>query len=202
MRAPRERRSARRHPMPASDIAAIEAVLQTYLDGLHEAMRTSSTPPSTPAAHLYSDKDGVVQDLPRDKWLDWVRGRGSPRGDGPRARRPGADARPLGARDRAGQGRLPDPAALLHRLPGVSQDRAAGRSSARCSAPTCASRPDRPAFRAPASPPRRGMPVCGDGRCAEDQGRRAWRRPWLRGACPPHRTEGALRLLSFRELSA
>ncbi len=68
--------------MPASDIAAIEAVLHTYLDGLHEGDADKLASAFHPCAHLYSDKEGVVQDLPRDTWLEWVRGRGSPKAMG------------------------------------------------------------------------------------------------------------------------
>jgi len=68
--------------MPASDIAAIEAVLHIYLDGLHEGDADKLASAFHPCAHLYSDKEGVVQDLPRDTWLEWVRGRGSPKAMG------------------------------------------------------------------------------------------------------------------------
>lgn len=68
--------------MPANDIAAIEAVLHTYLDGLHEGDADKLASAFHPCAHLYSDKEGVVQDLPRDTWLEWVRGRGSPKAMG------------------------------------------------------------------------------------------------------------------------
>jgi hypothetical protein len=78
MRAPSEGEAA----MPASDIAAIEAVLQTYFDGLYEGDTAKLDAAFHPCAHLYSDKEGIVQDLPRDKWFDWVRGRGSPKAMG------------------------------------------------------------------------------------------------------------------------
>jgi hypothetical protein len=68
--------------MPSRDIAAIEAVLQTYFDGLHEGDADKLGAAFHPCAHLYSDKEGVVQDLPRDTWFDWVRGRGSPKAMG------------------------------------------------------------------------------------------------------------------------
>lgn len=68
--------------MPASDIAAIEAVLQTYFDGLHEGDVDKLAAAFHPVSHLYWDKDGVVQDLPREQWFDMVRGRGSPKAKG------------------------------------------------------------------------------------------------------------------------
>lgn len=68
--------------MPATDIAAIEAVLQTYFDGLYEGDTAKLGAAFHPCAHLYSDKDGVVQDLPRAQWFDWVRGRETPKAKG------------------------------------------------------------------------------------------------------------------------
>jgi len=63
--------------MPASDIAAIEAVLQTYFDGLYEGDTDKLASAFHPCSHLYWDKDGVVQDLPREQWFEMVRSRGS-----------------------------------------------------------------------------------------------------------------------------
>jgi hypothetical protein len=68
--------------MPASDIAAIEAVLQTYFDGLYEGDTAKLDAAFHPCAHLYSDKDGVVQDLPRETWFEWVRTRPNPKAKG------------------------------------------------------------------------------------------------------------------------
>lgn len=68
--------------MPATDIAAIEAVLQTYFDGLHEGDTAKLDAAFHPCAHLYSDKNGVVQDLPREAWFEWVRSRPSPKAKG------------------------------------------------------------------------------------------------------------------------
>jgi hypothetical protein len=61
--------------MPASDIAAIEAVLQTYFDGLYESDTDKLAAAFHPCAHLYWDKDGVVQDITREQWFDLVRSR-------------------------------------------------------------------------------------------------------------------------------
>ena len=68
--------------MPASDIAAIEAVLQTYFDGLHEGDTAKLDAAFHPGAHVYSDKDGVVQDLPREQWFEWVRNRPNAKAQG------------------------------------------------------------------------------------------------------------------------
>ncbi|MBR0679253.1 nuclear transport factor 2 family protein [Roseomonas eburnea] len=68
--------------MPASDIAAIEAVLQTYFDGLYEGDTGKLASAFHPCSHLYWDKDGVVQDLPREQWFEMVRGRGSAKAKG------------------------------------------------------------------------------------------------------------------------
>jgi len=74
--------------MPASDIAAIEAVLQTYFDGLYEGDTDKLASAFHPCSHLYWDKDGVVQDLPREEWFAMVRSR------------PGAKANGLARADR------------------------------------------------------------------------------------------------------
>lgn len=68
--------------MPASDIAAIEAVLQTYFDGLYEGDTDKLASAFHPCSHLYWDKDGVVQDLPREQWFEMVRSRGSAQSKG------------------------------------------------------------------------------------------------------------------------
>ncbi|MBR0669782.1 nuclear transport factor 2 family protein [Neoroseomonas soli] len=68
--------------MPASDIAAIEAVLQTYFDGLHEGDTAKLASAFHPCSHLYWEKDGVVQDLPREQWFEMVRSRGSAKAKG------------------------------------------------------------------------------------------------------------------------
>ena len=68
--------------MPATDIAAIEAVLQTYFDGLYEGDTVKLDAAFHPCAHLYSDKDGVVQDLPRAQWFEIVKSRGSAQSKG------------------------------------------------------------------------------------------------------------------------
>jgi hypothetical protein len=68
--------------MPATDIAAIEAVLHTYFDGLHEGDTAKLDAAFHPCAHLYSEKDGVVQDLPREQWFEAVRNRPNAKAQG------------------------------------------------------------------------------------------------------------------------
>ena len=68
--------------MAESDIAAIEAVLWTYLDGLHEGDADKLGRAFHPVAHLYSERDGQVVDLPREEWLAMVRGRASAKSQG------------------------------------------------------------------------------------------------------------------------
>ena len=60
-----------------SDLKAIEAVVWTYLDGLHEGDVAKLSSAFHEGSHLYSMQDGAVNDLPRDKWLEWVKTRPS-----------------------------------------------------------------------------------------------------------------------------
>ena len=66
----------------ASETAAIEATLWTYLDGLHEGDAEKIAAAFHPVSHLYSEQNGDVADVPRDKWLDMVRGRVSAKAQG------------------------------------------------------------------------------------------------------------------------
>jgi len=68
--------------MPQTDLAAIEAVLQTYFDGLYEGDTAKLASAFHPCAHLYWDKDGQVGDLPREDWFAAVRERGSSKSTG------------------------------------------------------------------------------------------------------------------------
>lgn len=65
--------------MAQTDLAAVEAVLQTYFDGLYEADVAKLAAVFHPCAHLYSDRDGQVMDLPREEWFANVRSRGAPK---------------------------------------------------------------------------------------------------------------------------
>jgi hypothetical protein len=66
----------------ASETAAIEAVLWTYLDGLHEGDTDKLARAFHPVSHLYSESNGDVADMPREKWLEMVRGRPSAKSQG------------------------------------------------------------------------------------------------------------------------
>ena len=68
-----------------SETAAIEKTLWTYLDGLHEGDADKIASVFHPVSHLYSENGSEaegVADLPRDKWLDMVRNRPSPKSQG------------------------------------------------------------------------------------------------------------------------
>ncbi len=65
-------------PAQGSDLAAIEAVVQTYFDGLYEGNTEKLAAAFHPVSHLYSaDGKGGVNDLPREQWFEWVRKRAS-----------------------------------------------------------------------------------------------------------------------------
>ena len=53
-------------PMAASAVAEIEAVIQTYFDGLYEGNVDKLAAAFHPVSHLYCEKDGGVLDVPRD----------------------------------------------------------------------------------------------------------------------------------------
>ncbi len=64
-------------PAIASAVAEIEAVIQTYFDGLYEGDVEKLAAAFHPVSHLYSEKDGEVADLPREAWFEAVRKRPS-----------------------------------------------------------------------------------------------------------------------------
>ena len=66
----------------ADDRAAIEAVVQTYFDGLYEGDADKLAAAFHPVSHLYSESDGKVVDVPRDQWLEMVRQRPSAKSKG------------------------------------------------------------------------------------------------------------------------
>ena len=66
----------------ANETAAIEKTLWTYLDGLHEGDADKIAQAFHPVSHLYSETNGDVADVPRDKWLDMVRNRPSAKSQG------------------------------------------------------------------------------------------------------------------------
>ena len=71
-----------------NEMPAIEAVVQTYFDGLHEGDTGKLAAAFHEVSHLYSMTAEGVQDLPRAKWLEMVAGR------------PSAKSRGLARRDR------------------------------------------------------------------------------------------------------
>lgn len=64
------------------EVSAIEAVIQTYFDGLYEGDVEKLGAAFHPVSHLYSERDGEVVDLPREKWFEMVRNRPSPAAGG------------------------------------------------------------------------------------------------------------------------
>jgi hypothetical protein len=66
----------------AGEIEAIEKVVWTYLDGLYEGDAGKIARAFHEGSHLYSMHEGGVADLPREKWLEMVRGRPSPKSKG------------------------------------------------------------------------------------------------------------------------
>jgi hypothetical protein len=60
-----------------SDLAQIEAALQTYFDGLYEGDPAKLGAVFHDASHLFSVTDGKLADLPREKWFEMVRSRAS-----------------------------------------------------------------------------------------------------------------------------
>ena len=66
----------------AADIAAIEAVVRTYLDGLYEGDTSKLGAAFHAVSHLYSAGPEGVVDLPRAKWFEMVAERPSPKSKG------------------------------------------------------------------------------------------------------------------------
>ena len=66
-----------------NDVRHIEGVIQTYLDGLYESDAAKIASAFHPTSALTSvTDDGELQILPRDRWLDKVRARTSPKQQG------------------------------------------------------------------------------------------------------------------------
>ena len=61
------------------DRKAIEAVVQTYLDGLYEGDADKLAQAFHPTSALTQWFGGELKIMPRDTWLDWVRNRPSPK---------------------------------------------------------------------------------------------------------------------------
>lgn len=64
-------------PAAASAVAAIEAVVQTYFDGLYEGDVAKLSAAFHPCSHLYCAHKGDVLDVPREQWFEMVRSRPS-----------------------------------------------------------------------------------------------------------------------------
>lgn len=64
------------------DIRAIEAATRTYLDGLYEGDADKLGSVFHPTSALTQSLDGELKIVPRDQWLDAVRGRKSPKESG------------------------------------------------------------------------------------------------------------------------
>lgn len=69
-------------PAAAGAVAAIEAVIQTYFDGLYEGDVEKLAAAFHPASRLYCERDGDVADVPRELWFETVRNRPSPAASG------------------------------------------------------------------------------------------------------------------------
>ena len=66
----------------SQDRAEIEAVVQTYLDGLYEGDVDKLAAAFHPTSSLTYEENGVLTPLPRDRWLEAVRDRPSPKARG------------------------------------------------------------------------------------------------------------------------
>jgi hypothetical protein len=70
-------------PAPAGGaVSEIEAVIQTYFDGLYEGSVEKLGAAFHPVSHLYCERDGEVADVPRERWFEMVRNRPSPAASG------------------------------------------------------------------------------------------------------------------------
>jgi hypothetical protein len=69
-------------PAHVGAVAEIEAVVQTYFDGLYEGDVAKLGAAFHPVSHLYSERDGEVVDLPREQWFEMVRDRPKPAASG------------------------------------------------------------------------------------------------------------------------
>jgi hypothetical protein len=61
----------------ASDLHDLEQALQTYFDGLYEGDVNKLGRVFHDCAHLFSNENGKLNDLPREQWFAWMRGRKS-----------------------------------------------------------------------------------------------------------------------------
>jgi Putative lumazine-binding len=75
-------KSALESGVDSADRAAIQAVIQTYLDGLYEGDADKLAAAFHPTSALAQSTDGTLQVTPRDTWLAAVRTRPSPKSQG------------------------------------------------------------------------------------------------------------------------
>lgn len=67
----------------SNDLKAVETVVWTYLDGLHESDAQKIATAFHEASHLYSvGEGGALADLPRAKWLEMIASRPSAKSRG------------------------------------------------------------------------------------------------------------------------
>lgn len=66
----------------AGEIEAVEKVIWTYLDGLYEGDTGKLAQAFHEVSHLYTVSDGGVADVPREKWFEFVKSRGSAKSKG------------------------------------------------------------------------------------------------------------------------
>jgi hypothetical protein len=66
----------------SEDTAQIEAAVQIYLDGLYEGDADKLASVFHPTSALTYEQGGKLAVLPRDQWLEFVRGRPSPKSRG------------------------------------------------------------------------------------------------------------------------
>ena len=64
------------------ELRAIEATVQTYLDGLYEGDADKIARAFHPTSALTDSRDGTINIVPRDAWLEMVRKRPSPKSQG------------------------------------------------------------------------------------------------------------------------
>jgi hypothetical protein len=66
----------------SDDLSAIKAAVETYLDGLYEGDAEKLAAVFHPTSSLTYEENGALTPLPRDRWLEAVRTRPSPKARG------------------------------------------------------------------------------------------------------------------------
>lgn len=106
----------------SQDRSSVEAVVQSYFDGLYEGDAEKLAAIFHPSADLRWVEKGELQVLTVPDWLDRVRKRASAKAEG-KPRGFHRHHRPVGRQHRLRQGALPAAAALFHRLSGGDEAR-------------------------------------------------------------------------------